>query len=164
MSRIAHSGGCQCGAVRYRIAGELGYPHLCHCRMCQKAGGNFFMALAGTRAEDFLLMRGEPKWFKSSDPCGRGFCDQCGTPLFFRTVGSPYLSVTIGSLDKPDSVMPISQVGVESRVSYFDKLFELPGDRTDRSDIDGGDEAVSSTNHQHPDHDTSVWPPRKDNP
>ncbi len=31
------SGGCQCGAVRYRAKGELGYPHLCHCRMCQKA-------------------------------------------------------------------------------------------------------------------------------
>ncbi|MGG2476082.1 GFA family protein, partial [Rhizobium sp. BR5] len=38
--------GCQCGAVRYRIEGGLRYPHLCHCRMCQKASGNYFMPLA----------------------------------------------------------------------------------------------------------------------
>ena len=48
MTRQVHSGGCQCGAIRYKIAGELGYPHICHCRMCQKASGNLFMALAGT--------------------------------------------------------------------------------------------------------------------
>ncbi|RVQ04591.1 GFA family protein, partial [Sinorhizobium meliloti] len=29
------TGGCQCGAVRYRAEGTLGDPHICHCRMCQ---------------------------------------------------------------------------------------------------------------------------------
>lgn len=161
-TREVHSGGCQCGAVRYRIAGELGYPHICHCRMCQKASGNFFMALAGTRNEDFLLTRGEPSWFRSSDPCGRGFCAKCGTPLFFKTVGSPYISVTIGSLDDPEASVPVSQDGVESRVSYFDRLFGLPERETDRSDLPGGTASVGRSNHQHPDHDTAAWPPRED--
>lgn len=31
------SGGCQCGAVRYRLHEPLSNPHICHCRMCQKA-------------------------------------------------------------------------------------------------------------------------------
>jgi len=162
MSRQVHSGGCQCGAIRYKVAGELGYPHICHCRMCQKAGGNFFMALAGTRAENLLMMRGEPRWFRSSDPCGRGFCENCGTPLLFRTVGSPYISVTIGSLDKPEAAVPVSQDGVESRLSYFDKLFSLPENPTDRSDLADGNAAISASNHQHPDHDTVVWPPKRD--
>ncbi|MNL52773.1 Glutathione-dependent formaldehyde-activating enzyme [compost metagenome] len=130
--------------------------------MCQKASGNLFMALAGSRQEDFLLLRGEPSWFQSSDPCGRGFCKDCGTPLFFRTKGSPYISVTIGSLDKPEAAVPVSQDGVESRVSYFDKLFSLPMNTTDRSDLDGGNAEIQSTNQQHPDHDTAVWPPKKD--
>lgn len=162
MSRIAHSGGCQCGAIRYRIAGELGYPHLCHCRMCQKAGGNLFMAFAGTRAQDFLVMRGEPRWFQSSEPCGRGFCEQCGTPLFFRTKGSPYISVTIGSLDKPEAAVPVSQDGIESRLSYFTQLFDLPENATDRSDLVQGNEGIAASSRQHPDHDTTAWPPRKD--
>ena len=162
MTRQAHSGGCQCGAIRYRIAGELSYPHLCHCRMCQKASGNLFMALAGVRATDFLLMRGEPSWFQSSEPCGRGFCRDCGTPLFFRTKGSPYISVTIGSLDKPEAAKPVSQDGVESRLSWFDEIFGLPSQTTDRSDLDDGDTVIAASNRQHPDHDTASWPPKKD--
>ncbi|WP_416796060.1 GFA family protein [Ciceribacter azotifigens] len=160
--REVHSGGCQCGAIRYKIAGELGYPHICHCRMCQKAGGNFFMAFAGTRNEDFLLTRGEPSWFRSSDPCGRGFCAKCGTPLLFKTASSPYISVTIGSLDDPEACAPVSQDGAESRVSYFDRLFGLPERETDRSDLPGGTASVNRSNHQHPDHDTAAWPPRED--
>ena len=161
MTRQVHSGGCQCGAIRYKVAGELGYPHICHCRMCQKASGNLFMALAGSRQEDFLLMRGEPSWFQSSDPCGRGFCKDCGTPLFFRTKGSPYISVTIGSLDKPELAEPISQDGVESRVPYFDRLFGLPEKQTDRSDLPAGNAGIAATSRQHPDHDTVAWPPKR---
>ncbi len=36
---MALTGGCQCGAVRFRAA-HLGRASLCHCRMCQKAFGN----------------------------------------------------------------------------------------------------------------------------
>ena len=41
------TGGCQCGAVRYRADAVLDSSHICHCRMCQKAVGNFFAALIG---------------------------------------------------------------------------------------------------------------------
>ncbi|NKF31225.1 GFA family protein, partial [Pseudomonas sp. BGM005] len=78
-----YTGGCQCGAVRYRARGELGYPHICHCRMCQKAAGNYFLPLAAAKRQDFELTRGGPKWFRSSDLVRRGFCGDCGTPLFY---------------------------------------------------------------------------------
>ena len=39
------SGGCQCGAVRYHATEMLDNSHICHCRMCQKAAGNIFIAL-----------------------------------------------------------------------------------------------------------------------
>ena len=42
------TGGCQCGAVRYAASGTLDNAHICHCRMCQKAVGNYLhAALAG---------------------------------------------------------------------------------------------------------------------
>lgn len=37
------SGGYQCGAVRFWAA-LSGNPHVCQCRMCQKAAGNLFGA------------------------------------------------------------------------------------------------------------------------
>ena len=74
------TGGCQCGAVRYRADG-LGRGSICHCRMCQKAFGGFFGPLVHTR--ELTWTRGEPKWFRSSNKVRRGFCANCGTPLTF---------------------------------------------------------------------------------
>lgn len=152
------SGGCQCGAVRYRVEGGLDYPHLCHCRMCQKAAGNYFMALAGTKKMNFSLTRGEPGWFQSSEPVRRGFCRDCGTPLFFETIGSGGIAVTLGSLDEPGALKPVSQDGIEARVGFFAELVELPENVSARDDLPGGLGAISSTNRQHPDHDTDFWP------
>ena len=44
-NRPQYSGGCQCGAVRFRVEGALGDASVCHCRMCQKASGNFYLPL-----------------------------------------------------------------------------------------------------------------------
>jgi hypothetical protein len=41
------TGGRQCGAVRYALSALPEDAHFCHCRMCQKAVGGPFAALAG---------------------------------------------------------------------------------------------------------------------
>jgi len=154
------TGGCQCGAVRYRISGALAEPHICHCRMCQKAAGNYFMPLAKARKSDFSLTRGEPGWFHSSDPVRRGFCAKCGTPLFLETVGTELLYVTLGSLDDPTSLPPTRQCGTEAKMPWFGNLEGLPAEETEDSDAMDGVPltAITATNHQHPDHDTAKWP------
>ena len=79
----AITGGCQCGHVRYAITGPLHNPHICHCRMCQKAFGNYFAALVGAARENFRWSRGKPGVFRSSSIVSRFFCSTCGTPLAF---------------------------------------------------------------------------------
>ena len=96
-----HTGGCQCGAVRYRAEGALGFPHLCHCRMCQKATGNYFMPLGGVAHKGFEITRGAVSYFHSSDVVRRGFCALCGTPLTYETIGAGHVAITLGSLDRP---------------------------------------------------------------
>ncbi|GAB2187485.1 GFA family protein [Roseibium sp. LAB1] len=151
------SGGCQCGAVRYRVTGEVGYPHLCHCRMCQKASGNFFLPLIGAAKADFEWTRGEPSWFHSSKPVRRGFCGTCGTPLAFETIGDEHIAFTHGSLDDVAAVTPVEQSGVEGRVPFYGHLFELNETQSNRDDLPGGIDDVTATNNQHPDHDTDQW-------
>jgi hypothetical protein len=154
------TGGCQCGAVRYAVRGEPIDPHICHCRMCQKAFGSFFAPLFGARREDFELTRGVLAIFMSSDLVERGFCEKCGTPLTFASVGSPRIAVSIGSLDEPEKVVPHIQYGIEARVSYFDSLAALPGEITEDESQPERWAAIRATNHQHPDHDTETWPPK----
>lgn len=153
------TGGCQCGAVRYEITGPLDDPHICHCRMCQKAFGSFFAPLVGMKKTDFRLTRGAISRFRSSDVTDRGFCNQCGTPLSFEYLDADGMAVSIGSLDHPERVEPGHQYGLEGRMPWFDHLPNLPGATTTEQDMPERAAMIGATNHQHPDHDTKTWPP-----
>lgn len=152
-----HSGGCQCGAVRYRVEGQLEHAHICHCRMCQKATGNYFMPLARTRTTELSITRGEPAWFHSSATVRRGFCAQCGTPLFFDLPEYAVISVALGSLDDPAAVTLEFQCGTESRMDWFDSLPALP----DTPASEKWYAKIAQAAFQHPDHDTAEWIPRR---
>jgi hypothetical protein len=152
------TGGCQCGAVRYVLHETPSDPHICHCRMCQKAFGSFFAPLTGVRLDKFELTRGTLAVFRSSDAAERGFCRDCGTPLTFRYVDRQRIAVSIGSLDEPAKIPPRHQYGVEGRLPWFGELAALPGEATTEEDNPALAERIAASNHQHPDHDTAIWP------
>ncbi len=125
------TGGCQCGAVRYALTRppKAGF---CHCRMCQRATGGVFGALATAPKADFSWTRGEPSFFESSTAAKRGFCARCGTPLTFAYNDSASLDVTIGSLDDPEVAGPNQMhFAVESRVSWAPICDGAPQQRLD---------------------------------
>jgi hypothetical protein len=156
------SGGCQCGAVRYRANTRPEDPHLCFCRMCQKSAGNYFVSLGSVANDDFVLTRGTPSWFDSSDLVRRGFCEKCGTPLFYQEIGGTHVAILLGSLDTPESVPPEWQSDIDGKTRWFGGLDTLPvsigGETPDEQATRY--RAIRHTNHQHPDHDTETWPPR----
>jgi hypothetical protein len=151
------TGGCQCGAVRYALHKAPTNPHICHCRMCQKAFGSYFAPLAGVNREAFEITRGTLATFRSSDLAERGFCAACGTPLTFRFIDSTRISISLGSLDEPEKIQPAIQVGIEARMPWFAELADMPGETT-AADGDPRIEEIRRSNHQHPDHDTKSWP------
>jgi hypothetical protein len=146
------TGGCQCGAVRYRLLGPPTHASICHCRMCQKAGGGPIMAFARVKKTGLQWTRGAPSIFRSSSLVERGYCKSCGTPLTYNFLEGPNISVTITSLDDPSAVQPELQYGVESVLPWFASLGALPGKRTD--EFFTPDAAARFVSHQHPDHDT----------
>ncbi len=158
-TEVRITGGCQCGAVRYVLHAMPSDPSICHCRMCQKAFGSYFAPLAGVPVDRFALTRGALATFRSSGPTERGFCRDCGTPLTFRYLDKPRISVALGSLDQPEKIPPQRQYGPEGRMSWFATLPALPGEATTEEEEPELARRIAVTSHQHPDHDTSVWPP-----
>ena len=158
MAGPVFTGGCQCGAVRYRIDGPLGRAGLCHCRMCQKAFGSFFAALVSVPRVQLTWTRGKPAEFRSSSIVARGFCAACGTPLHMSEDGDPTYEIAIGSLDNPELAPPSQEVGIESKLSWFKSLSDLPGHSTE--DDRTPDDLAKLRSLQHPDHDTKAWPPK----
>ncbi len=156
------AGGCQCGAVRYALDQQPVNVHVCHCRMCQKAVGGPFAVICPVDKVNFHVTRGTISWFKSSELANRGFCRDCGTPLFYEEQGSGHISVTLGSLDDPDDLRPAAQSGVESRVVWFSQLSRLPEHESNEGE--GGEArhvTIRDSNRQHPDYDTDHWPPEE---
>ncbi|MBA3942489.1 MAG: aldehyde-activating protein [Sphingopyxis sp.] len=151
------SGGCQCGAVRYHVTAVLDTSHICHCRMCQKAAGNFFIALVGVPRDALTWTRGTPATFQSSDKAARGFCRDCGTPLTYDYHESRHINLTTGSFDDPAKFAPRMQFGIEGRLPLFADL-PLAAEGTTEETMSSVAGAIRASNHQHPDHDTANWP------
>jgi hypothetical protein len=128
------TGGCQCGAVRYAFYAPLEKSHVCHCRMCQRATGGLFSALAGGTPDNFAWTRGTPDYFASSNLAHRGFCANCGTPLSFQYDDpAARIYATIGSLDEPEKAPIVIQYGIESRLSWVKFCEHIPQERTGES-------------------------------
>ena len=152
--KVRYTGGCQCGAVRFALYGEPFNPHVCHCRMCQKASGGAFMPFASVNLESFAWAHGAPAVFKSSLAVERGYCRDCGTPLSYRNIENAWISIAIGSFDDPEQAAPAIQLGVESRLSWFSKLHALPEVITEAGFKSGDHRKYAS--RQHPDFEPEV--------
>ncbi len=151
-----YTGGCQCGAVRFRASGTPHHASICHCRMCQKAFGAYYAPLVSVRKMEFEWTRGQRKTFRSSNLVSRGFCGDCGTPLTYEAPDG--MAVAAGAFDDPSAFAPSIQWGVEAKIDFVDHLHELPGARTE-DDPEAESFQRELVSYQHPDDDTPVWPP-----
>jgi len=117
------SGGCLCGAVRYRA----GLPPLwvahCHCTMCRRAQGAGFVTWVGIADGRFELERAA-EWlehFRSSASATRSFCRRCGSPLLFRSRHWPgETHVTLATLDDSAGLEPRVHSYWRSRAPWSD--------------------------------------------
>ena len=117
----SRSGGCLCGAVRYRVGLPALWVAHCHCSMCRRAQGAAFVTWVGTAADRFVLMSGAEvlQRFQSSPPAIRSFCGRCGSPLFFESTRWPgEMHVTLASLDDAAGLEPQAHAYWSSRAPW----------------------------------------------
>jgi hypothetical protein len=145
------TGGCQCGAVRYRLDAPPREANICHCRMCQKALASPFGAFATLPRDKLMFTHGAPKLYQSSAIAERSFCADCGTPLTYSGVNSHTVSVTICSLDDPNAVAPQSQLDADNAVAWLGACLTKPN--TQVADWLKSKQLANIGSRQHPDHD-----------
>jgi hypothetical protein len=149
---MSWSGGCQCGAVRFHVEGELGRASLCHCRMCQKAFGSAFGPLVSVKNERLAWTRGAPKRFRSSERILRGFCADCGTPLTYEW-SAEVIDLAIGAFDRAAEITPVLQLSAETALPWVMQVGDLPGPTREQLKRQAPLYA-DIRSFQHPDHDT----------
>lgn len=106
----AYTGGCACGAVRYRIAGEPVFSNDCQCRDCQSESGTGHLSHLTFPREGVELSGTAKGWDMVADSGNvktRHFCPQCGSPVYMTFAAMPqFFTIRAASLDDPARYRP----------------------------------------------------------
>ena len=115
------TGGCTCGAVRYRMTSKPMFVHCCHCRWCQRETGASFALNAMMEADRVILLKGEVETVMTPSLSGKGQkiarCPTCRVALWSNYAGAGDLVrfVRVGTLDDPDGLPPDVHIFTESK-------------------------------------------------
>lgn len=122
MGKFPHRGSCLCGGVAYEVDGPLRDVVGCHCQQCRKTTGHF-MAATAAKLDDFQVTRDEGlTWYRSSDKAERGFCNTCGSTLFWHADGTDYVAIAAGSLDTPTGIKVAGHIFCADKGDYYEIL------------------------------------------
>jgi hypothetical protein len=86
--------------------------------MCRKWGGG---ALLGVECNDDVSFEGEENigLYQSSQWAERGFCNKCGSHLFYRLKANNHYYIPIGIFDNPSGLVFDVQVFIEEKPEYY---------------------------------------------
>lgn len=122
MSEQTMTGGCLCGAVRYRVEGEARKFYHCHCERCRKATGtghasNILVApgrLTFTAGEGALRSYKVPEAKRFTNV----FCTTCGGRLPRFVPETNFIVIPAGSLDGEPTIAPQARIFWASRAAW----------------------------------------------
>jgi hypothetical protein len=111
---MVRHGGCNCGAVRLTISGNLKRFGLCHCLTCRKETGSAFLPSVIWPSSDVTIDGGTSSWDK------RHFCPRCGSRLFHEREGGDEIEVLMGCLDDaPTNLAPDHEIWTARREHWL---------------------------------------------
>jgi hypothetical protein len=116
------TGGCACGAVRYRLASEPMFVHCCHCLDCQRQTGSAFVLNAlieATRVDVNGATHATRMPTDSGLPHDIHRCGQCETALWSEYGGRWQIRfVRVGTLDTPAALQPDVHIYTRSKAPW----------------------------------------------
>lgn len=121
------TGSCLCGGTRYELQGDLRPSVACHCIQCRKTSGHYVSATQVTA--DQLRITGDETltWFESSAKAQRGFCNRCGSSLFWRHADdNGATSVMSGTIDGATGLNTAKHIFTAHKGDYYELADGLP--------------------------------------
>lgn len=116
---------CLCGGVAFRLPGSADGITACHCTQCRKLSGHYSASFDAS--EDQMEWRRRDTLAEYRTPGGgtRGFCDRCGSSLWFRSAAGEF-SVEAGSVLGPTGGRLTEHIFVASKGDYYEIDDGLP--------------------------------------
>jgi len=124
MSEAQREGGCGCGQVRYRLAGDPILVNNCYCTLCQRQTGSTCVVNAFYETERVQLLQGQLVTHEMAAGSGKPHyvkrCAHCGTALWshYPRMGEFGAGVRVGTLDDPAALRPDAAIFVADRMPW----------------------------------------------
>lgn len=120
MDSIAEQNGkCLCGSVRLIAKPKNGDIGVCHCDMCRKWGGGPFFAAACENHNMRFEGAEHIAVFSSSEWAERGFCQKCGTHLFYRLKQGEHYAIPVGLFDSSEEWQLDEQIFIDKKPPFY---------------------------------------------
>ena len=123
LPRFPVEGGCQCGAVRYRLKASPLTVYNCHCKDCQRFSGAAWSMSMFVGDEDFEVLSGQTVRYERKADSGNviamHFCAHCHGLLWSTNPVLPGIKVArAGTLDNMDWAEPIGNIWTDSKAAW----------------------------------------------
>lgn len=115
---IESNGRCLCNTVRFSTKNMSLNVGVCHCSICRKWGGGPLMA-TDCGADVSFEGKENISIFNSSEWAERGFCNKCGSHLFYRLKESREYIIPVGLFDNDKDFIFDNQIFIDEKPSFY---------------------------------------------
>jgi hypothetical protein len=126
-------GSCLCEQLSFTVKLPVKWAAHCHCSICRAANGAAFVTWFGVPEENFEINSGHENlaWYSHTEGAERGFCNCCGSSVFFRSRKWPdEMHLTLANMKQPIKQSPETNAYFNTHVEWanFDQLKKISED------------------------------------
>lgn len=127
-------GQCVCGETTFDVELKNHNVHACHCSICRRQTSGVIMTIDVEKGSLNFIKENRLAIYESSEWGERGFCNACGTNLFWRTKDQSYCNVNAFALnDMPEDLNLDMEIYIDSKPQFY--AFENSTKKLTESDV-----------------------------
>ncbi|MGE8530319.1 MAG: GFA family protein [Acinetobacter guillouiae] len=113
-------GQCVCGATTFTVELKNHDVHACHCSICRRQTSGVIMTIDVEQGSLQFSQDEHLSIYNSSDWGERGFCNCCGTNLFWRTKDQSYCNINAFALDQqPQDIKFDMEIFIDNKPEFY---------------------------------------------
>jgi hypothetical protein len=113
-------GSCLCGGISWQTEAAPRASVACHCTQCRKTSGHYWSATQ-VPTEALEMIRADTlAWYQSSPRARRGFCNACGSSIFWQMEGEGMTSIGSGTIDGDSGLTTSKHIYCGDKGDYYD--------------------------------------------
>ncbi len=114
------NGQCLCGQTTFNVQLKNHHVCVCHCSICRRQTSGAIMTIDIEQGSLQFTKQDHLSIYNSSEWGERGFCNQCGTNLFWRSKDQSYCNINVFALnDIPHTLSLETEIYIDNKPEFY---------------------------------------------